>query len=118
MTRKIDIAAILPIVSTLSAALCRALPARERQKPATRRGSPSSASTSACRPAPGRPAPLAHPFRRFVYVVGGEVVLVTDDGEEVPRPATPPASRRTTATATSSRTAADGTPSSSSRHAG
>src|SRR5205809_5854977 len=85
MTKRIDIAALTPVVGTLYPppfdVPCRA---RERTKLGDAAGL-TQFGVNLCRLPPGAWSSQRHWHTagdEFVYVVSGEVVLVTDDGEE------------------------------------
>src|SRR5215469_3221851 len=86
MSRRIDIAALTPVIGTLYPAPydlpCRA---RERKKLGDAAGL-TQFGVNLLRLPPGGWSSQRHWHTRedeFVYVLSGEVVLVTDDGEEV-----------------------------------
>ena len=86
MTRKIDIAALAPLVGTLyPPPYSEPCLARERRRLGDAAGL-TQFGVNLLRLPPGAWSSQRHWHTRsdeFVYVVGGEVVLVTDDGEEV-----------------------------------
>lgn len=89
MGKRIDVAAIPPVVgSTYPAPFDEACRARERRKLGDAAGL-TQYGVNLLRLPPGAWSSQRHWHTRsdeFIYVVAGEVVLVTDDGEETLRP--------------------------------
>ena len=108
MKKRIDVDGLTPVVGTLYPPPfdlpCRG---RERSKLGDAAGL-SQFGVNLCRLPPGAWSSQRHWHTggdEFVYVLSGEVVLVTDGGEEVLRAGMPPGSRRKTRTVIASRTA-------------
>ncbi len=113
MKKRIDIAALAPVVGTLYPPPFDE-PCRARAR--TRLGDPAGLTqfgVNLLRLPPGAWSSQRHwhtASDEFVYVLSGEIVLVTDAATKSFTPATPPASRPTTPTATACKTAPGPTP--------
>ena len=109
MPKRIDPKTLPETVGTLyPLAFRRALP-RPRPQETGRCRRPHPVGVNLLRLPPGAWSSQRHWHTEqdeFVYVLSGEVVLVTDDGEEILKAATAPASRPATGTAIICRTAA------------
>lgn len=109
MPKRIDIAAVEPVVGTSYPPPydkpCRA---RERRRLGDAAGL-TQFGVNLLRLPPGAWSSQRHWQTKedeFVYVLSGEVFLVTDSGEETMRPAMPPGSKPTTRTGIAFKTAA------------